>query len=244
MSYFLWLLPTIFWIWAIIDCLTNDPERNTWIWLLIFLHFPGAVIYFIVRRLPNLNLPIPNYFSRWTRRQELWNAEAAAINIGKAHQFVLLGNLLYDLDRLERAENAYETALEKEPDNDQALWGAAQVAMRHNNFAKAKTHLETLLKIDREYKQGDASLAYIKTLLALQETDTAQEQLEEHLKYWRKSEAYFLLAEILAKKGQRKEARNHVETMLRNLQGSPSYYYRKHQHLVRKGRKLLKTLSA
>jgi len=226
----------------IYECLRNDPERQIWIWLLIFLNFPGAVIYFLIRRLPHLNLPIPNYFARWTRNQELWQAEAAAINIGKAHQFVILGNLLYDVQRFERAANAYETALEKEPANDQALWGFARVALKQKNFEVAKTHLEKLLKIDPEYRQGDASLAYIETLLALQESDEAQTQLEEHLKYWRKSEAYLLLAEILAKKGEKQEARRHLQTMLHNLQGSPQYYYRQKQHLVRKGRKLLKAL--
>jgi hypothetical protein len=86
-------MTTGFWMLMIFDCVRNDPERNTWIWILIFLNFPGAVIYFLVRRLPQMNLPVPNYFKRWANRQQLWSAEAAVRHIGKAHQYVMLGNL-------------------------------------------------------------------------------------------------------------------------------------------------------
>ena len=228
----------------IYDCVRNDPEKNIWIWILIFLNVPGAIIYFLVRRLPLMNLPIPNYFTRWTRRREIWNAEAAAMNIGKAHQFVRLGNLLYDLKLFERATKAYETALEKEADNTQALWGIASIETKNKNFKNAKGHLEKLLKLDPEYKYGDASLLYIKTLLALGETDIAKVELEGNIKSWGKPEAYLMIAEIQGKQGHIEEAKNHIETMLRKLRGSPQYHYRRNQHLVRKAQKLLKTFKS
>ncbi|MGK7875275.1 MAG: tetratricopeptide repeat protein [Xenococcaceae cyanobacterium] len=238
----LWLLPTIFWMWMIYDCVRNDPEKNTWLWILIFLNVPGAVIYFLVRRLPLIDLPIPNYFNRWTRRREVWNAEAAAMNIGKAHQFVLLGNLLFELELFHRAADAYNTALEKEPNNIQALWGAASIDTKNQNFESAKRHLEKLLELEPESKYGEASLLYIKTLLSLQERDAARVQLEENIKSWAKPEAYLMMAEIQAEQGNIQEARSHLEIMLRKLRGSPQFHYRRNQHLVRKANKLLRTL--
>ena len=45
---------TILWIMAIIDCATHEPsaDNNKVVWLLIiiFSHFIGAAIYFLVRR--------------------------------------------------------------------------------------------------------------------------------------------------------------------------------------------------
>lgn len=242
MTQVLWSIPTLFWMWMIYDCVRNDPDKNTWLWILIFLNVPGGIIYFLVRRLPLINLPVPNYFSRWRRRRELWNAEAAAMNIGNAHQYVILGNLLCDLELFDRAADAYNTALEQESSNAQALWGVASVEMKNEDFESANRHLETLLKLEPEYKYGEASLAYVKTLLALHKFDAAKEHLEKHLQFWRNPEAYLMLAKIHAQQGNTQDARNLVEVMLRNLRGSPEYHYRRNLHLVREAKKLLRKL--
>ncbi|MEI6914768.1 MAG: PLD nuclease N-terminal domain-containing protein [Armatimonadota bacterium] len=48
------LLFSVFWIWMLIDCATQEPsEGNTKIvWILVILlgHFIGALVYFCVRR--------------------------------------------------------------------------------------------------------------------------------------------------------------------------------------------------
>lgn len=45
---------TVFWIWAIIDCVRNEPSEGNdkimWVLIIIFLHVIGAAIYFFVRR--------------------------------------------------------------------------------------------------------------------------------------------------------------------------------------------------
>ncbi len=43
---------TAFWIWMIIDCATKerDPDRLVWIFIVLFTHIIGALIYFFVRR--------------------------------------------------------------------------------------------------------------------------------------------------------------------------------------------------
>ena len=43
-----------FWIWMLVDCLKNEPEeggdRTRWMIILLLTSFPGAVVYFFVRR--------------------------------------------------------------------------------------------------------------------------------------------------------------------------------------------------
>ncbi len=47
------LAATVFWIWMLVDALTNEPDTNQkilWFLVIFFLHFIGALIYFAVRR--------------------------------------------------------------------------------------------------------------------------------------------------------------------------------------------------
>jgi len=41
-----------FWIWMLVDCLTNNSLRGTdklvWLLVIFFLHFVGALIYYFV----------------------------------------------------------------------------------------------------------------------------------------------------------------------------------------------------
>ncbi len=42
-----------FWLWMLIDALTNEPTTNEkilWFLVIFFLHFLGALVYFFVRR--------------------------------------------------------------------------------------------------------------------------------------------------------------------------------------------------
>lgn len=48
------LLATIFWVWMLVDCATKEPDQGNdkvvWILVILFTHWVGALIYFLVRR--------------------------------------------------------------------------------------------------------------------------------------------------------------------------------------------------
>ena len=48
-----WIV-TIFWLWMLIDCITNTAltgtEKIIWILVVLFLHFLGALLYFFIAR--------------------------------------------------------------------------------------------------------------------------------------------------------------------------------------------------
>lgn len=236
------LLTSGFWMLMIFDCVRNDPDRNTWLWILIFLHFPGAVIYFLVRRLPSIHLPLPNAFKRWTMRNQIWNAEAGVRNIGKAYQYVTLGNVLLEIGESKKASEAFQQALEKEPDNIHAHWGLAAISLQSRQFEIAKQHLENVMQHTPDYKCGEASLLYGKTLFELSNWEIAKPHLEQDIKYWSHPESSLLLAKILIAEGKVDMAQNCLETMLAKVKASPTYHYRRHLHLIRQAEKLLKEL--
>lgn len=44
----------IFWVWMLVDCATKEPSQGNdkivWILIIVFTHWIGALIYFLVRR--------------------------------------------------------------------------------------------------------------------------------------------------------------------------------------------------
>ncbi|HEY3202404.1 MAG TPA: PLD nuclease N-terminal domain-containing protein [Thermoanaerobaculia bacterium] len=45
---------TVFWIWALIDCATKEPNEWSgkvgWILIILLTHFLGALLYVLIRR--------------------------------------------------------------------------------------------------------------------------------------------------------------------------------------------------
>jgi prolipoprotein diacylglyceryltransferase len=54
------LLGTIFWIWMIADCATNEPvgsnDKIVWLLVIIFVHLVGALLYYFIRRPERIRL--------------------------------------------------------------------------------------------------------------------------------------------------------------------------------------------
>lgn len=240
----IYVLPTIFWMWMIWECVRYDPESRTWLWLLVFLNVPGAVIYFFARKLPNMNLeiPIPKFMQRRLRQKEIWRAEADVLNIGNAHQYIVLADLRRDLRLFDEAKDAYLQALEKEPDNLKALWGIVQIETRNSNLTKVKEYLKKILEIKPDYEYGDGSLLYIKILLELEEKNEAEILLEDNIKNWNKPEARLLLAELYLQKERKEEAKILLQKMIFSIRSSTKFHYKRNRHLEQKATKLLKQL--
>jgi hypothetical protein len=231
-----------FWMLMIFDCVRNEPDRQTWLWLLIFLSVPGSIIYFVARVLPRLNTPMPSLFKRWSLKQKLWNAEAAVRNIGKAHQHVILANLLLDLRDWEQAKNHFQQALAKEPQNTDALWGISIIEVKQKQLESAKEYLQMLLQKDPKARYGDASLQYGKVLYDLEEWDAAITHLKADIREWSHPEASWLLAQIQIQQGLRDEPRDVLDQMLFKIKSSPAFHYRRHRALIGKAERLFKTL--
>lgn len=234
-----------FWVWMLIHCARHDPERNMWLWILFIGNFPAALIYFIVRWLPGARVSGGNsLINRWSRRRQIPRLEAAARNIGNAHQWVELGDACRDTGNPGRAAECFRKALQRDGMHLPALWGAAQSALELKNYGDARTHLEVLLAKDPSYKFGDASLAFGRALVSLDDGAAARSHFEQHLKRWTHPEAYVLLAVILIESGDHAAARERLETVINDLHGAPAFFIRQNSGWGRKAKQMLRRLPA
>ncbi len=49
------VIGTLFWVWMLVDCLTNEPaednnEKIVWVVVIALTHWLGAALYFFIRR--------------------------------------------------------------------------------------------------------------------------------------------------------------------------------------------------
>ncbi len=239
------VISLLFWLWMLIDCVLhrNDPEWTTWLIVILIFNFFAAIAYFIVKFLPRSRGAIaPRFFSRFTRKQELWTAEAAARNIGKDHQYVELGNLLLEMRLLPRAEESFNTAIQKNESNLQARWGLAQVAILQKQLEPARDQLQVILAKEPDFKFGDASAAYGKVLFELKDFEAAKAHLDQHVKRWTSPESRVIAAEVAIQLGDLEAARSHLEAMLNGIRGGPQFHYKNNRRYVRKAERLLQGL--
>ncbi|MBC8114850.1 MAG: tetratricopeptide repeat protein, partial [Candidatus Saccharimonas sp.] len=231
-----------FWLWMVWHCLRTEPDRFLWLWVLFVVQGVGPVLYFFLRYLPSTDLRPPSFFRRWTRGRELARLETAAVQIGNPHQYIQWGDLLREVGRYEEAGNAYDRALKKDALNLQALWGAAQVATVRKLHERTRDLTRQILDKDPQYKFGDVSLAHGKALIELGERDAAAAHFEQHVRRWRHPEAVYLLASLCAERGNRQAARDHLQSVLHDINGSPAAIARKHGRWKSRAKQLLRKL--
>ncbi len=231
-------------IWMLAYCAKYDPDRGMWLWIMLLIQPFGAIAYFFIRWLPSSTLQPPKFVRRFLGGRELERKRIAAAQIGNAHQHVELGDALRDVGRLKDAADAYDRALEKDSRNLAALWGAGLVAYRLESYPQARVHLSRVLEIDPAYKFGDVSLTYANTLLKLNESDAALVHLEQHTRRWRHPESLYRLAEIRARNGDPKAARELLQGLIMDVDASPKAISRKFYFWKGRARRLIRKLPA
>ncbi len=234
------IVAVLLWLWMLLSCVRRDPERGLWLWMLIVFPVFGGLLYFLFRWLPLWTGSHP-WLARVGTGPRLRRAESAARTIGNAHQFLELGDLLWDTGRRAQAADAYRSALDREPDDPRALWSNARAAFLQKDFAAAKGLLAKLLAIDPFYRTGEAALAYGRTLLELGELDAAKAHIESDLKRRGDPEARLLLAKVLLQQGHGDDARRRLEDLRDSFHGATSARGRE---TAREVRRLLREIGA
>lgn len=236
------LLYFVLLIWMAVECARHDPDRWLWLWIILLFQPLGAAIYFFARWLPGRQVRLPAGLRRFTRGRELSRLEIAARQIGNPYQFVQWGDALRDVRKYAAAGNAYAEALNREADNLQALWGAALVNLHLGQLEPAEERLRKVLALDPKYKFGDASLEFGRTLCLRGSTDEAIAHFEQHLSRWRHPEALYLLAEQYVRRNETDKARQRLQEMLMDIDGSPQAIARKYTLIRSRARQMLRKL--
>ncbi len=235
------LLSVVFWIGMLVHCYFCEPDREFWFFTMLIIP-PASVVYVFARILFSRRQPQSRLLKRFGGKREIERKRIAAEQIGNPYQHVEYGDALRENGRHADARDAYNKALQRDPENLPALWGAALTELHLEEFASAKCRLIQILDTDREYKFGDVSLAYGVCLCKMNETEAAVEHLTQHVNRWRHPEAMYTLALIHADQEDPVAARDYLQSMFLDIESSPKAIARKQSHWRRQGKKLLNRL--
>lgn len=241
---FFGLVYTALFLWMLIHCIQYEPDRYFWFWVILIAHPIGTLAYFFARFLPTAGTTSPNFVRRFSSGGELRQLETAAIQIGNAYHFIQLGEKLFELGQYEKSYEAFQKAVDKEPENLQAIWGVVNSKVQLKQYGDLKPLLEKILATDPEYRFGDVSLAYGKVLCHEKNWTTARVHLEKHVLRWRHPESVYLLGSLYAEIGEFDMARQQLEGLIVDINGSPSAIARKQSPWKSRAQKLLNKLPA
>ncbi len=146
-----------------------------------------------------------------------------------------LGEILFELDRVDEAEKEFTLVLERDRDNARALLGLARIAVRRGDLDAS---LERLAKIEnhpRARKAAKLLLAQIysrkrnldeaerhrREAIALPETTWPDPHLDELKKLRRGKKALLVEADVLLGRGKFAEARELLKEVVRDYPDSP-----------------------
>jgi hypothetical protein len=227
---------------AIVHFIRRRPETY-WIFIILFLGAPGAIIYLFVEALPDIGL-VGQSFKVFPRRKRIRELEAAIHDNPSAGNYEELGDLYMDDGKFAEARAAFDKAIAARADTPDPFYRRGVCAIQLGDAAAALPDLERVVS-----KESDYDFQRAAGLLAHAYTQTGQKEKSEAL--FRQvtitstlSETYLNFAELLASEGRNAEAREWAQKVLDKKPSMPGYLKRRERPWFRKANEVLKRVPA
>jgi hypothetical protein len=227
---------------AIVHFLRRRPD-NYWIFIILFLGAPGAIIYLLVEALPDIGL-VGQSFIVFPRRRRIGELIAAIRENPSAGNYEELGGLYMDDGDYADARAAFDKAIAARADTLDPFYRRGVCAILLGDAAAALHDLEKTVSKEPDYDFGRAA-----GLLAHAYAQTGQKEKAEAL--FRQvtitstlSETYLNFAELLASEGRNAEAREWAQKVLDKKATMPGYLKRRERPWFRRANEVLKRVAA
>jgi tetratricopeptide (TPR) repeat protein len=239
-----WSLPGLllltFQVWMFVDAL----RRGEYLWAVFIFLFPvlNAVLYYfcVYRGAPSVTrgFELPGAHSR-RRIKEL---EAQIHHLDKAHHHSQLGDLYFQRGKLEKAEQCYRAALERDPGDLDTRAHLGQCLLRQKKPAEARPLMAQVCTEDPKHDYGHSLMALAETQGALGELENAVATWQRVLQKHSYARARVQLAELYQATREPERAAAELHEVLADDAHAPAFQ-RKRDHIwVRRAKALLRRL--
>jgi tetratricopeptide (TPR) repeat protein len=234
------LVMTAFQVWMFVD----SVRREEWIWAaFIFIGFGlSALLYFflVYRAAPSATrgFELPGAHDR-RRIKEL---QAQIHHLDKPHHHSQLGDIYFQQGKLDKAEECYRAALERDPDDIDTRSHLGQCLLRKKKPEEARPLLEKVCAEKPKHDYGHSMMALAETQAVLGDPDAAiatwQRVLEDH-SYAR---ARVQLAELFLQKTQTDLAKTELNEVLADDRHAPGFQRKRERVWVGKAKALMRKI--
>lgn len=234
------LLALAFQVWMFVDAI----RKGEWLWAIFIWFFPPltALLYFILvyRSAPSATrgFELPGAHDR-RRIKEL---QAQIHHLDKPHHYSQLGDIYFQHGKLEKADECYRAALQRDPEDLDTRAHLGQCLLRQKRAAEARPLLEGVVTENPKHDYGYTMMALAETLTALGETDAALnfwKQVTDNHSYAR---AKVQLAELYAAKNQRELARTELNDVISDDIHAPAFQRKRDRVWVHRAKSLMRSL--
>ena len=225
---------------AIVHFIRRRPD-NTWLWVIVFLGPPGALIYIAMEVVPDLGL-LRQVFEAFGRRKRIAHLEALVLENPSPGNYEELGDLYLDEEKFARARECYDKALARPTGHPDPLYRRGIAAIQLGDFPAAVRDLEDVTTRDSRYDSHRAVALLAHAYANAGEPAKAAALFEQATTASTLTETYFHYASFLASQGRTAEAREWAERIIARKATMPRYLQRRERQWFRRTAALIKRL--
>jgi tetratricopeptide (TPR) repeat protein len=237
-----WLLAMFgFQVWMLIDAI----RKSEWIWaFFIFIGFGLAAFfyYFAVYRTTSATrgFELPGT----QKRKRIKELQAQIHHLDKAHHHFQLGDVYFQMGKLDLAETSYRAAMERDSQDIDTRSHLGQCLLRLKRPAEGRPFLEAVVAEKPQHEYGYTQMALAETLTALGETDNA-------INIWKRvtannsyARAKVQLAELYLAKNQPQLARPELEEVISDDAHAQAFQRKRDRIWIRKAKSLIRKVKS
>ena len=225
---------------ALVVHIVRTGRNTTWIWIVVMLPLAGSVAYFLLEVLPDL---MKSATGRSVSRKlskssdpvkDLKEAISDYSVTDTIERSMNLAGEFLKKEMYPEARSLYEKCLHEMQENDPALMhGLAQAEFGLEKYEAACETLESLIKLNPEFKNPDAHLLYAQVQEALGNEDAAMHEFEVLHGYYPGPEASYRYALLCKKLGNAELAAEIFTGIVGNAKNASKQYSAIHRRWLR-----------
>lgn len=226
----------IFQIAAIVHWARHGRDRF-WIWVIIIGGVVGALAYFVVEALPDVQ-EMSRSFKGPGRRKQIAALRAMIRDNPSAGNFEQLGELLVQERKWSEAREAFDKALASRTDLLDTFYWRGVAAFELGDDPAAIRDLQHVVRTDPKYDYSRAQSLLARSLARAGDIAQASSIFEKLVQSSTAAESLVTAAEFFAEQGRHGEARELVEAVLARRATMPSFQKRRDRQWLRRAKKL------
>jgi hypothetical protein len=240
LGYFLFASPIslaygVFWVWMLVDAI----RKGEWLWVALMFTGLGPFWYFflVYRASPSATrgFELPGAVDR----RRIKDLQAKIHHLDKPHHYSQLGDIYFQQGKLQKAEECYRAAMERDPQDIDTRAHFGQCLLRAQRPGEARPLLEGVVAENPKHDYGYSQMALAETYLALGENEKAfslWKQVVEHHSYAR---AKVQLAEMYLARNQPDLAAHELREVISDDAHAPTFQRRRDRIWIKRARGVL-----